>query len=118
MNNPLALAIWSERRYLMRYATARALWRTASDLEDGISETIMRAIRASFDPRRSSLRTWLTTIMWRVRSNELHKGYDKSKPISECRPRVVYTGAADYADHVANLCDPESILIATETYAS
>jgi DNA-directed RNA polymerase specialized sigma24 family protein len=101
----------------MRYATARALWRDPTDLEDGISETIMRAVSSSFDARTASLRTWLTTIMRHVRSDQLKKGYAKSTPISECRPRVAYTCEPDYADHVANYCDPESILIAIEAYA-
>jgi DNA-directed RNA polymerase specialized sigma24 family protein len=113
-----ALDVWNARGYLERYARARNMWRCAADLEDGIQETILRALEgaARFDARRSARKTWITSIMWRVRSGQLKKGHNKNKPLADCAARVVYTDAADYADHIIERCDPEGILMALEAH--
>jgi RNA polymerase sigma-70 factor (ECF subfamily) len=59
-----AEAVGAERRYLLRFATAKL--RDATLAEDMVQETLLAALQggAAFE-ERAALRTWLTTILLR-----------------------------------------------------
>lgn len=113
-NNEFALRVWSYRHELARFA--RRLWIDESSREDGVSETILKALANAHRWRGGNLPGWLITIMKNLRRDQYSKGFAKNgKPRPAGGDRLTYAGVArDYAAHIACLCDPESILIALE----
>lgn len=95
---------------------ARKLWpNSIADREEGVSETVTRAIAKAHLFDGANLIGWLKIIMRNVRRDQWAKGYRKgSKPVAG--DRLVYSGHYDYAALRPCLCDPESIMIALERF--
>ena len=107
------MQVWQEAQRLKAHASR--LWRNPSDREDGISETILRAIskRHLFDG--TNLAAWMTTMMTRISRDQALKGYKRGTKVGG--PRTIYVGDYEYASHVPTLDSPEAILIAVEDYS-
>jgi len=107
------MQVWNALNTRDLRGCACKLWENDADRDDGVMDTVAKALANArrFDGR--NLVAWLSVIMGNVRRDQRAKGYKKgTKPLEG--DRLVYAGHYDYAAHVACLCDPEAILIATE----
>jgi DNA-directed RNA polymerase specialized sigma24 family protein len=113
MTQVTALAIWdaSQTREVQRYAWS--LWRSDADAADGIQEAIIGALTRKdyFDATKGKLTTWLQMILKSLHYRGLSRGHRNG---TVTQPRVFCPGE-EHMPTVADLCDPESILIARET---
>lgn len=112
-NTTFALDVWQIMPSLNRYALR--LWSgDSSGAEDGMQETVCRAIAQRDKFKGGNLAAWLTHMLLNIRRDELSKGYRKGQ--GEPGGRLVF--CASYEDYpTPDLCDPESILIARELAA-
>ena len=113
-----ALNVWHTLHLQDHRAHARRLWGGDwAGVEDGRSETLCRAIagRSKFNGR--NLGGWLHRIMRNVRYDQLAKGGRKGKAVET---RLVFAPDLEEVEDLRypllDLCDPESILIATEQF--
>lgn len=106
--------IWNTARQLR---VAYKHWPAHHDREDGIADTVVKALANAhrFDGR--NLIGWLSTIMRNVKLDQLSKGYRKGVKRPE-GDRLLFFGENTYIGTLVCLCDPEAILIAKETYAN
>ena len=116
-NDAFALEVWRTAPELKTYS--RRLW--AGDYhgaEDGIAETVCRAIRFQHKFTGGNLASWMMRMLRNLRLNQLAKGYKRTP--EDGRGRIVFVPGFDTLEGMVNpltdLCDPESILIATEDY--
>lgn len=108
-----ALEVYAVMPKLKGYA--RRLWSgNDTDAEDGMADTVCRALSKRHQFHGGNLAAWLTRIMRNIRRDQLDKGYRKGKR-PDAGARLVFSGAP-YARALSDLCDPESILIATGAY--
>lgn len=107
-----AMQVWNESQRLS--PRAKSLWRNETDREDGVSETVLRAISKKHLFSGGNLAAWMNIIMGNIRRDQTSNGYAKGTIVDE--PRMVYAGGYDYAYHIPNLDNPEAILIAVEDY--
>lgn len=121
MQQSFALQVFNTYPALMPHA--RKLWPCPADREDGLSEMLMKAIKASHRFDGSNLLGWLKVILQNIKRDQSAKGFAKMGTAAERAarradgPRVSYVDPHEgYADHLADLCDPEAILIAQESF--
>lgn len=112
-SDTFALQVWVTMPKLKGYA--RRLWNgNDTDAEDGMADTVCRALSKRHQFHGGNLAAWLTRIMRNIRRDQLDKGYRKGR---KRHSRLVFYDAAPNARAIADLCDPESILIAVEAHA-
>lgn len=113
LTDAFATQVWAATP---RLRTAYKLWPAHHDREDGIADTVVKALANAHRFDGHNLEGWLTTIMRNVKLDQLSKGYRKGtkRPDGD---RLRYLGTLyDYTAHLTCLCNPEAILIAKETY--
>lgn len=121
MQHSFALQVYEASSSPKLLRVARILWSCPSDREDALSDMLIKAVNAShrFDGR--NLIGWLKVILHRIKSEQCRIGFNRrgTKAENAARraggARMTYVDPhAGYADHLADLCDPEGILIALE----
>lgn len=112
MASVTATEVWTASQSNMVQAFARKLWDTPDGAEDGIQSAIVYALTRKhwFDSAKGKVATWLMLILKSVRHAERSKGHRRG---TVSAPRVCYPGD-DAMPIMADLCDPESILIARQ----
>lgn len=115
-----ALDVWALRPSLIPYA--RSLWRgDNAGADDGLDETVCRALanRARFTG--GNLGAWMNRILRNIRCDQLAKGGRKGTRAPGAGDRLIYFANYGVVDDpnepLLDLCDPESILIARETFS-
>lgn len=111
-DHAFALDVWhaSQSGPVQRFASR--LWGTHDGAADGISEAVLTVLsrEGAYDAARGTLATWLIQKLKSIRQSERQRGHRRG---TAAAPRVVYPGDAAMPT-AADLCDPESILIARE----
>lgn len=111
-SDTFALEVWVTMPKLKGYA--RRLWNgNDTDAEDGMADTVCRALSKRHQFHGGNLAAWLTRVMRNTRRDQLDKGYRKGRK----RPARLVFSDEPYARAMTDLCDPESILIAVEAHA-
>lgn len=108
-----AMDIWEASQTSMVQTLAHRLWRTKDGAQEGVAEAIARALSRIewFNPKKGKLTSWLMMIMTSLHNGEKYKGYRRGT----IGPQLV-TYPGDEWLETPHWCDPESILIARETY--
>ena len=110
-----AMDIWEASQTGIVQTLAYRLWGSQDGAQEGVAEAIARAIARIewFNPRKGKLTSWLMMIMTSLKNAEQYKGYRRG---TIAPPLISYPGEEELPE-LADLCDPESILIAREIYA-
>lgn len=128
MHQAFALEVYSTLPHL-RTLSCRLWPMNRADREDGLSEMVLKAITKQHLFDGSNLVGWLKVLLHNIKRDQCAKGFAKADKASRAEgPRLSYvdphvgqrdeqTGHVEnegYADHMADLCDPEAILLAKE----